>query len=217
MAPAPEYLPLAFIHLARAYDAELGSPERGDERPGEPNSQVVPFSGRPIMKDLKPRIKNLTPWPYVAIAVIALILLFVLGYALSNCYRKMKLRNGAPKPRYLNLSLLQRSVMAGKPSTGVKVCSLFFGVKDTGYLPNCNSIFDVRYRENLLGRVLPKCFKPPVWRKVLRISPRRTCLCQGARPKVPLGSKIVSRFRALAIFRIRQHLYPSLTETIRRC
>ena len=86
MAPSATDYPLdSPYHVRVAFDPEVG-PNTGQNQP----SQDVPSGDHPMLKHLTPRFKNLTPWPYVAVAAISLILLFVLGYALSNCYRRMK-------------------------------------------------------------------------------------------------------------------------------
>lgn len=94
---------LALSYFARALDPEVG-PDRAQEAPNP--DDLAPSVDNPISKPLVPRIKHLTPWPYIAIAVISSILIFVLGYAIWNCYRRTKTPSTGVKQE--RISLLDR-------------------------------------------------------------------------------------------------------------
>ena len=90
--------------LARAVDPESAK----EPVTGEAVHLTVSGDHRIPGKHLAPRISNLTPWPYIAIALITTISLVVLGYAIHNCYRKTRTRSAGVDLQ--RISLIKRRV-----------------------------------------------------------------------------------------------------------
>jgi hypothetical protein len=94
--------------LARAVDPEVGLDIARDRMTGEAGQPRTSSEHQITGKHLTPRISNLTPWPYVAIALITTIVLVALGYAIYNCYRKTRTHNAGVGMH--RISLIERRV-----------------------------------------------------------------------------------------------------------
>jgi hypothetical protein len=94
----------AKLPLARAVDPEVAR----DPVTGEAVQLMTSGDHRIPGKHLAPRISNLTPWPYIAIALITTISLVALGYAIHNCYRRTRTRSAGVGLQ--RISLIKRRV-----------------------------------------------------------------------------------------------------------
>jgi len=113
MAPTILAVPAGLAPFKRAFNPEVG-PDHNAHR--QDMAQDVRPSDSPIpTKYLTPRFNNLSPWPYIAVVVISVILACVLVYGIVNCYRKAAARKAARRIAGLHrISLVERRTVREK-------------------------------------------------------------------------------------------------------